>query len=386
MKRKKIHSSGFTLIEVVMSIIIAGILATVAIRSTISITETGRTEITKTEMTDIAYAIVGNEKLQNNNIRNDFGYVGDVGAMPPNLQALVTNPGGYSTWDGPYIQNRFTQTPTDYAQDAWGNNYSYSGVDITSTGSGSTIIHKIGESPSDFLLNKVSGNIYDADGSPPGTVYKDSITILLTHPNGSGSLITKGISPDYGGYFAFDSIPIGNQDLQIIYEPTADTLNRFVSINPKSEVYNTYLFPSNYWIGTTGTGGSSGGGSGLIYVNGTGQTTGGSCNDIQFDIQNTTSSDITITSITPTWSSPTSYYKELKIDGNEVFDNSNPRNGSGTIVNFGSITITAGDTITIKIEEFKTNSTGGPNINMSNSDFTITFSDGSVITFNTGSC
>ena len=387
MKSKKTHSSGFTLIEVVMSIIIAGILATVAIRSTISITESGRTEITKTEMTDLAHAIVGNENLQNNNIRNDFGYVGDVGAMPPNLTALVTNPGGYSTWDGPYIQNRFAQTSSDYAQDAWGVNYAYSGVDIISNGSGSSIVHKIGESTSDFLLNKVTGNIYDADGSPPGTTFKDSITILLTFPNGSGGLLTKGISPDYGGYFEFDSIPIGNQDLQIVYEPTADTLNRFVSLNPKSTAYSTYLFPTNYWVGSSGSGGSGGGsGSGLIYVNGTGQTTGGSCNDIRFDVQNNTTSDITITSVTPTWDSPTSYYKELKIAGDEVFDNSNPRNGTGTIVNFSGITISAGETITIKMEEFKTNSTGGPNANMSNSEITFTFSDGSVITFNTGSC
>lgn len=246
------NRKGFTLIEVVMAIIIAGILAAVAMRSTVSITETGKVELTKSEMNDIAFAMVGNNNLQNNNIRNDFGYVGDVGAMPPNLAALVTNPGGYSSWKGPYIKNRFSQISNDYAQDAWGKSYTFAGIDISSTGSGSTIVHKIGEATSDFLINKITGNIYDSDGTPPGSIYKDSITVLLTYPNGVGGMISKGISPDYGGYFSFDSIPIGNQDIYVVYIPSSDTLKRFVSVTPKADMYDEYLFSENYWFGTVG--------------------------------------------------------------------------------------------------------------------------------------
>ncbi len=381
---KYLNNKGITLIEVVMAIVIAGILAAVAMRSTVSITETGRTEITKTEMADIAFAIVGNNNLQNNNIRNDFGYVGDVGAMPADLNALMTNPGGYSTWNGPYIKNRFSQTSNDYAQDAWGIAYTFSGVDITSTGSGTTIVHKIGEATTDFVLNKVSGNIYDSDGTPPGTVYKDSITVLLTIPNGAGAMTTKGVIPDYGGYFSFDSIPIGNQDIQIVYIPGSDTLKRFVSVTPKSTVYDEYLFPTNYW--NTASGG--GGGSGAIqYVNGTGQTTGGNCDKINFDIVNTSGSTITITSITPVWASPTAYFKEVEYDGDKVYEEENPRVGTGTTATFtSSKTINAGQTVNIEIKGFRDQPTGGNKVNMSNIDFTVTFSDGSVVTFNTGAC
>ncbi|KAA3631991.1 MAG: prepilin-type N-terminal cleavage/methylation domain-containing protein [Calditrichaeota bacterium] len=238
---------GFTLIEVVMAVVIAGILATIAIRSTVTITETGRVEITKTELKDIGYAISGNPNLENNGIRTDFGYVGDVGALPTTLNDLLTNPGGYATWNGPYVKNRFDQTPSDYLEDAWGVAYSYSGVDLTSTGSGTNIVHKVGQNTSEFLLNSVSGNIYDADGTPPGTIYKDSIVVLLTIPNGAGALVSKGIYPDLGGYFSYDSIPVGNHDLLIIYQPTNDTLRRLVSVLPNSEHFNSYLLSEELW-------------------------------------------------------------------------------------------------------------------------------------------
>ncbi len=379
------NPKGFTLIEVVMAIVIAGILAGIAMRSTVSITETGRTEITKTEMKDIAFAMVGNADLQNNHIRNEFGYVGDVGTMPTSLADLMTNPGGYATWKGPYVKNRFSQTATDYAQDAWGKSYAFAGVDITSTGSGSTIVHKVGEATSDFLSNKVTGNIYDSDGTPPGTIYKDSITVLLTIPNGSGATITNGVSPNFGGYFSFDSVPIGNHDIQIVYIPTNDTLKRFVSVTPKSVLYDEYLFATNYWTSST-IGGSSGS---IIYVAGTIQTEGGSdCDKFNFDITNISGSNITITSITPQWTtSPATYFKEIKFDGDKVFEEENPRAGTGATINFNSSkTINAGQTVNLEIKGFEDAPTSGNDASIGNTDFTITFSDGSVITINTGSC
>lgn len=370
-----------TLIEVVMAIVIAGILAAVAMRSVVTITETGRTEATKAELDDIGYAIVGNPALENNGTRSDFGYVGDVGAMPPNLDALMNNPEGYVTWNGPYVKNRFEQVSNDYKTDAWGAPYSYNGVDITSSGSGTNIVYKIGESTSDFLLNKVTGNVYDADGTPPGNTYSDSISILLTYPNGAGSFLTKGITPDLGGYFAFDSIPIGNHDLNLIYNPTNDTLKRFVSVLPKSTTYGEYIFPSNYW------GYSSGGGnSGLNLVNGSARVSGGGCNNIKFDVENTNTTDVTITSVTPSWTTPTSYFKVFSVGGVTVFDSSNPRSGSGQTVSFSSVTINAGQTVSMSLEGFKNNPTGGPDTDLSNVDITITFSNGTVITFNTGAC
>ena len=68
----------------------------------------------------LARAIVGNPSLTQNGARSDFGYVGDVGAFPPNLQALYQSPGGYATWDGPYVTTSFAVDSTGFKTDAWG--------------------------------------------------------------------------------------------------------------------------------------------------------------------------------------------------------------------------------------------------------------------------
>ncbi|MEW5995894.1 MAG: hypothetical protein AB1744_16070, partial [Candidatus Zixiibacteriota bacterium] len=166
----------------------------------------------------------------------------------------MTNPGGYATWQGPYIKRRFEQITDDYKQDAWGVDYTYSGgITITSTGSGSDIVRKLGNSTSDFLLNQVTGVVLDIDGSPPGSMYADSVSVRLTIPDGSGSTTTRVSNADIGGYFGFDSIPIGNHEVTVIYDPADDTLDRFVSILPRSAAYGVYHLGGDYW--TTDGGG-----------------------------------------------------------------------------------------------------------------------------------
>lgn len=242
------NSRGITLIDVVLTIIIAGILATVALRFVINLSTTAKTEETKKEMETLEFAIVGNSNLYNDKTRASFGYAGDVGALPTNLDALYSNPGGYATWKGPYVSRRLEQDATDYKKDAWGVDYVYSGgITITSSGSGSNIVRKFGEAGSDFTNNGVDGVVLDLNGTPPGTIYKDSISIRITVPNGSGSYATLTTSADNSGYFSINSVPIGNHDLRIIYTPTNDTLKRFISVLPKSRPYGEYYLPQNVW-------------------------------------------------------------------------------------------------------------------------------------------
>ena len=165
------------------------------------------------------------------------------------LDDLVTNPGSYATWNGPYIQNRFSQITDDYKRDAWNSLYSYGGgVTITSTGSGSNIVRKLAASIDDLLINNVSGLILDTDGTPPGTTYKDSLQVQLIYPDGSGGTTIRTITPDAGGFFQVDSIPIGNQDVQVIYVPSGDTLRHFLSVGLASAIYNEFHLSTNFPI------------------------------------------------------------------------------------------------------------------------------------------
>ena len=252
--------SGFTLLELIVVVALMGILAAVAIRPAQQLFNQARTDETMQEMNALVFAIVGNPELENNGVRSDFGYVGDVGAMPPDLDALHSNPGSYSTWKGPYIEDPFSQTPGEFKKDAWGDDYVFLDTTIKSVGKtvggggcgGPTtigdIIRRVTFSVDELLYNSVSGNVFDFDGTPPGTDYDDSVDVRLIIPNGSGGMTTRTTTVDDGGFFTFDSIPIGNHSLIIIYEPDNDTLERFVSVLPASNLYSAYHLAGDLWF------------------------------------------------------------------------------------------------------------------------------------------
>jgi prepilin-type N-terminal cleavage/methylation domain-containing protein len=382
MYRHRIYNnrSGFTLIEVILVIIVAGILIAIAARRLAPVVDTINVEDTMQEMDQLAIAMTGNPDLHNNGVRNDFGYIGDVGAMPPNLDALYTNP-GYATWNGPYVGNKIVQAADDYKKDAWQTDYVYSGGStITSSGSGSNIIRRLAASTDHLLLNSIAGNLFDLDGTPPGNAYKDSVVVRLTIPDGIGGITTKFGTVDIGGYFNFDSIPIGNHGMDIIYFPNDDTLRRFVSVLQNSAAYGEYFLASNVWA-------ASGSGSEMITKISGSDSLYADCQGFYFWVENNSGGPIDIGSATATWSSLTAYYRYVKWDGTIVVDENNPRLGSGDVATFSSIqTINDGESVRVDIDFFKTNPAGGSNIDVNNVTFTVDFSDGSSMTVTTGNC
>jgi len=241
---------GYSLIEMVVVILIIGILATVVLKSIGKATDVSRTEETKKEMELLAYAIVGNPTQMNAGSRSDYGYVGDVGALPPNWDALVTNPGGYSTWQGPYIKDEFASGAgdTEFKLDGWGRQYSSpSSIGFSSTGGGFTITRNVANSTGELFANSVYAVITDLDYSPPGTAYKDSVRFLITIPNGSGSYITKSGTPAADGYCRIDSIPIGNHLFQTVYFPDNDTLTRRINVCPGEDIHLNINYFSDVW-------------------------------------------------------------------------------------------------------------------------------------------
>jgi prepilin-type N-terminal cleavage/methylation domain-containing protein len=268
------REQGFGLIELTIVIVVIGILVAVAMQSMTALVEDTRRVKTEREMEILANAIVGNPSAMNGGRRSDFGYIGDVGAFPPNLQALYQNPGGYSTWDGPYIPSGFTQDSTGFKTDEWGSLYNYSGgITITSTGSGTTFTKKIADATSDYLLNTLNGTVKDANDSLPGSVYDDSIDIKVTIPNGFGSNVTKTYRPDSTGVFTLDSLPVGQHELRIIYTPEVDTLFRYLTILPRNKSSRDYRFAEAYFSSGSGSG-CAGSGIDTLKPVGAGTTTG----------------------------------------------------------------------------------------------------------------
>lgn len=239
------NKRGFTLIELVIIIIITGILSAVAVKQMSASIETANYEQTKRELDELAKAIVGNPDIYTEGARTDFGYVGDVGALPPNLDALAQNPGGYSTWDGPYIEGGIATD--DFKKDAWMVPYLYTDTLLRSTGSGADIDKVFAGSKADLLSNTVRGCFRSADGSLPGVTYRDSVEICLTYPNGTGIYTTATIHPTVEGSFSFPDVPIGNHRLEVIYIPDADTTAYPVCVMPGRVTSLDITSPADLW-------------------------------------------------------------------------------------------------------------------------------------------
>ena len=243
MRRLK-YSYGYTLIELVAVIVIIGILAGIAVTKMAGKTEKARFDATLSEMEALTTAIIGNQNIYQQGAVTDFGYVGDVGSLPPNLDALVINP-GFATWDGPYISSNFNSD--DFKKDAWGAEYILSDTLLRSTGSGDNIEKVIAVSSAALLSNNISGFIRDADQNLPGAVYKDSFNISLSFPNGAGGVTTASTIPDASGFFDFAGVPIGHHHLSVIYLPDTDTVIYNLAVIPGRDVKLDIVFPADLW-------------------------------------------------------------------------------------------------------------------------------------------
>jgi len=244
--------TGYSLLELVVVIVIVAILAAVAVKALSSSGQVARIEETRLELDQLAHAVAGNPETVSGGARIDYGYVGDVGALPPNLDALVTNPGGLASWDGPYLHDDFYSAvggpSSEFKVDAWGRPYVYSGGNsITSTGSGANITRRLANATDDLLYNRLTVTVVDLDNDPPGLGYRDSVRIVLTQPDGAGGTLTRARYPDANGLTEFDSIPIGRPTLRIVYLPDNDTLTRLISIDPGRDSYLQTQLPGDVW-------------------------------------------------------------------------------------------------------------------------------------------
>ncbi len=245
------RSAGYTLIELIVVVTVLAILASVAVRSIANIGDVSRLEETKSKLEHLAFAIGGDPKATSGGGRSDFGYIGDNGCLPSSLDELIYDSHAYSTWNGPYLKDRFSSGGTDtyFKSDGWGQAITISDVILISTGSGTTLSRSLANGREELLYNDASFSIVDLNFTPPGPIYKDSVRFNVRFPR-NGIMQSRSESPDANGYVAFDSIPIGIHTLALAYLPANDTIIQQFTIEPGKRYYADLHYPADIWGGS----------------------------------------------------------------------------------------------------------------------------------------
>lgn len=231
MKRNK----AFTLIEVLMTISLVGILTVASVSMFDASLNEARFDATYKEMLQLRKALIGD--LENTTIEGDrirFGFLGDMGGLPPmglGLAMLNTKP--ISTplyvldntsklgagWNGPYISSSEDE---DYLTDAWGRNYIYRtdtavpyilsfGADGAVGGEGVNQDIQV-DIPLSIRVSTVHGQI-----TTSGSILETPAHVEIFYPDGSGVLTSQTVNLTLAdeGRFSFSNIPFGVRTIKV---------------------------------------------------------------------------------------------------------------------------------------------------------------------------
>ncbi|TFB13519.1 hypothetical protein E3V33_01660 [Candidatus Marinimicrobia bacterium MT.SAG.4] len=334
-------------------------------------------ENTIVEMQMLRRAIIGNSLLRTNGIRNDFGYVGEMGRLPTSLSelmsqglqsAVVYNDTLHlsSGWAGPYLQETFTNYTSNPLTDEFDKLYQWDTTELPN--SGDTISAKL----ISFGANKVvNGTGIDADitveifkrewrGNISGKAYDSAgkklkkATVKLYYPDGSGGISTKTKITNGKGVFSFFDIPFGPRSLSFTPKGGAEAPPRQIRIDAAAKILSDINNIGSILLASSSVSGPSN-------------------NYVNVNLTNNLGKDVTLIDWKAVYSGFT-FYDLFNIGGSAHWSSSSDKAESGVQLsskaNFTSYNFVDASTIIFQMRAFQDGS--DTDVNMSLTSFTVT--------------
>jgi prepilin-type N-terminal cleavage/methylation domain-containing protein len=371
-------NKGFTFIEILITLFIFSVLAAIAAPILYRQVAASREENALSRLETLKKAIVGDPSLVSKGERTDFGYLGDWGGLPDSLMDLIDpkTPGWQvnvekhvgAGWDGPYMEI----DPDDLIYSPWGDEYVYSTVDYVNENGllVDAVLISYGEDrvasdddqkveilKSETTADRVRGYVISK--------YKEPIPDIQVaiYYAVNGSITEDSVVTNNHGYYEFSDIPFG---------------------------------VSAIFFNTPGVGG-------LFYVEDSGRTYHGG-DDLRFAVKSNMTADITITWMILEYSANATY-EWVEVDEVKAWEwDGVNRAGSGTVIPFDPVlALGGGSSIRLSVASpdvyvrdtvdpveinypvifdcFNFKDPSGGFYDMTGEQITVTFSDGSVISF-----
>lgn len=292
--------AGFTVVEVVVVLGIFAVLAAVLLPLGAEILESERTDRARRELVTLKDAIVGSDVRTGSGADGDRGFVADLGQLPDSLEQLV-RPGALPSfsvdpdarlgagWRGPYLDVSGRDSASRFA-DPFGRPVGYTLVDTTVAG----------QDWAGFLQSRGPDGV---DGTGDDLV----VPLLESEVETTVSGFVVGASGE-----GVENVPVrlffrrGGQVLDTVLTTDAD--GRYRSLSYRQGRFRVTL-PS------------AGPGSGLALVPGSAEVSGANNDDLAFRVQNVTASPLTLSALTPTWTTARDGCPEqVVVDGTVRFE------------------------------------------------------------------